>query len=222
MVAWRLGPDGPLLPALSPATTTAVAFDIVALQPLTLTGLAGTKSGTAVLSVRTGSAFATGALASSTGWTTPLTTLTLSAGGVAGLLVKMTSGTQAAARRAAANKSRRYHIEQDKVVFSIIVGTLTTSIVAFSFYLFVRETARQILNALKSADVTEEAEDELAELEEQLEAAEHQDPAQRDSVASDGSALVPWDGGNGNGTHSDSELPPDDGSMPPQHDLASA
>lgn len=109
------------------------------------------------------------------------------------------------------------------MVFSVIVGTLTTSIVAFSFYLFVREIARQILNALISADVTEEAEDELAELEEQLEAAEHQDPAQRDSVASDGSALVQWDGGNGNGgAHSDSELPPDDGSMPPQHDLASA
>jgi hypothetical protein len=111
-------------------------------------------------------------------------------------------------------------ITSHKLVFSIIVGTLTTSIVAFSFYLFVREVARQILNALISADVSEEAEDELAELEEQLEAAEHQDPAQRDSVASDGSALVPWDGNGNGGTHSDGELHPDE-SMPPQHDLAS-
>lgn len=115
-------------------------------------------------------------------------------------------------------------ITSNKLVFSIIVGTLTTSIVAFSFYLFVREVARQILNALISADDTEDVEDELTELEEQLEAAEHQDPAQRDSVASDGSALVPWDEGNGNGngggTHSDGELHPD-GSTPPRQDLAS-
>ena len=104
-------------------------------------------------------------------------------------------------------------ITSNKMVFSVIVGTLTTSIVAFSFYLFMRELARQVLNALISADITEDAEDELAELEDRLEAAEHLDAAQRVSVASDGSALVPWDESNGNdagaGAHSDSELTPD-------------
>ena len=110
------------------------------------------------------------------------------------------------------------------MVFSVIVGTLTTSIVAFSFYLFMRELARQVLNALISADVAEDAEDELAELEEQLEAAEHQDAAQRDSVASDGSALVPWDGnGNGaaHGVDADGELTADM-NAPQQHDLVNA
>jgi hypothetical protein len=111
------------------------------------------------------------------------------------------------------------------MVFSVIVGTLTTSIVAFSFYLFMREIARQILNALISADVTEEAEDELAELEEQLGAGGDQDAAQRVSVASDGSVLVPWDesirNGNGAGAHSDGEPTPDE-STPPQHDLVNA
>jgi hypothetical protein len=106
VVAWRLGPDGPLLPALSPAATTAVAFDIVALQPVTLTGLAGTKSGAGAVLIqkRTGSAFATGALASSSGWTT-LSTLTLSSGAVAGLLVTIASGSSLTCAHALGNRS---------------------------------------------------------------------------------------------------------------------
>lgn len=75
-----------------------------------------------------------------------------------------------------------------------------------------RELFRQILKALISADVTEDVEDELAELEEQLDTAEGLDEAIRLSVASDGNAVVPWGDGNGNGdgAHSDGELAPDE------------
>ena len=90
VVAWRAGPDGPLLPALSSSTATALAFDIVALKPVTVTALSGRQSGAAVVKQRVGSAVASGVLASAGSWA-PFTSLVLRRGEVGSLLVTMTS-----------------------------------------------------------------------------------------------------------------------------------
>lgn len=39
-------------------------------------------------------------------------------------------------------------ISHHRLLFAVVVGTLTTSIVVFSLYLFLRELSRQVLNAL--------------------------------------------------------------------------
>ena len=62
-------------------------------------------------------------------------------------------------------------ITSDRMLFSVIVGMLTTSIVVFTFYLFARELFWQLMAALHEVDEDEAAEEaaweaaELAELE---------------------------------------------------------
>ena len=47
---------------------------------------------------------------------------------------------------------------ESRLVFSVLVGSLTTSIVAFTFYLFLRELWRQLINALVDIQDDEDAE----------------------------------------------------------------
>jgi FtsP/CotA-like multicopper oxidase with cupredoxin domain len=50
-------------------------------------------------------------------------------------------------------------ITSDRLLFSVIVGMLTTSIVAFTFYLFIRELFWQLMAALREVDEEEAAEE---------------------------------------------------------------
>ena len=50
-------------------------------------------------------------------------------------------------------------ITADKLLFSLVVGALTTSIVGFTFYLFVRELFWQLMSALQEVEDEEAAED---------------------------------------------------------------
>jgi hypothetical protein len=52
-------------------------------------------------------------------------------------------------------------ITQNRLVFSVLVGALTTSIVAFTGYVFIRELFWQVMAALFEIDDEEAAEDEL-------------------------------------------------------------
>lgn len=53
-------------------------------------------------------------------------------------------------------------ISEHHTLFAVLVGALTTSIVAFSFFLFLRELSRQLLNALIDIQDDEDADDEAA------------------------------------------------------------
>ena len=63
-------------------------------------------------------------------------------------------------------------INSHRLLFSVIVGTLTTSIVLFTLYLFTRSLLWQLMAALYAVEDEEAAELEAAEKEEQLYAAE--------------------------------------------------
>jgi len=63
-------------------------------------------------------------------------------------------------------------ISSHRLLFSVIVGTLTTSIVLFTLYLFTRSLLWQLMAALYAVEDEEAAELEAAEKEEQLYAAE--------------------------------------------------
>jgi hypothetical protein len=51
-------------------------------------------------------------------------------------------------------------IKDNRLLFAVVVGMLTTSIVAFSFYLFLRELSRQLLNTL--IDIQDEEDEDNA------------------------------------------------------------
>jgi hypothetical protein len=53
-------------------------------------------------------------------------------------------------------------ISDHRTLFAVVVGALTTSIVAFSFFLFLRELSRQLLNALIDIQDDEDADEEAA------------------------------------------------------------
>jgi hypothetical protein len=72
VVAWRVGADARLLPALVPTTTPALAFTVTALEAASLTHLTGAINASATtLGVwwRAGNAFNGSALDSNAGWT---------------------------------------------------------------------------------------------------------------------------------------------------------
>ena len=58
-------------------------------------------------------------------------------------------------------------IGSDRILFSVVVGMLTTSIVVFTFFLFLRELFHQLLAALHEVDEEEAAEELEWELQEQ-------------------------------------------------------
>jgi hypothetical protein len=106
VVAWRVGADARLLPALVPTTTPALAFTVTALEAASLTHLAGATNGTATVRVwwRAGNAFNGSALGTNASWvslyssswnasgaTTLTSPLALAAGDTVTLLVE--SGT---------------------------------------------------------------------------------------------------------------------------------
>ena len=53
-------------------------------------------------------------------------------------------------------------ISDHRTLFAVVVGALTTSIIAFSFFLFLRELSRQLLNALIDIQDDEDADEEAA------------------------------------------------------------
>ena len=67
-------------------------------------------------------------------------------------------------------------ITRDKILFSVIVGVLTTSIVAFTGYLFIRELTWQLMAALREVDEEEAAEELEWELADEAAEAECHDP----------------------------------------------
>ena len=110
VVAWRVGADAAMLPALVPSTAAALAFTITAATSVSVTQLAATlsASGTPVqIWTRVGNAFAGGNLAASTGWTQAYSAawgsatsnvtlnpaLSIAAGATATVLVSAPAGT---------------------------------------------------------------------------------------------------------------------------------